>query len=70
MSVCVSAAVCVCVCVLVCAGYNSEPVDIVTSSLVWWYFLTISRSSSSIKSLGQGQGHPMENANLATWTSV
>ena len=42
-----------------------------TSFLVWWYILTIFRSSLSIKrSLGQGQGHLMENAIFATWTSV
>ena len=43
--------------------------------MVWWYILTISRSSLSIKvigsrSLGQGQGHLMKNDNLATGTSV
>ena len=60
---------CVCVCVSVRA-ITCEPVDIETSFLVWWYILTISRSNLSIKVIGQGQGHLMENANFATWTSV
>ena len=46
-----------------------QTVDIETSFLVWWYILTISRSRVS-RSLGQGQGHLMENANLANCTSV
>ena len=34
------------------------------------YILTISKSSLSTRSLGQGQGHTLENANLVTWTSI
>ena len=63
----------VCVCMSVCLSVwaiTFEAVDIETSFLVWWYILTISRSSLSIKVIGSGQGHPMDNANFATWTSV
>ena len=38
-----------------------EPLDIETSFLVCSYILTISRSSLSIRSLGQGQGHMRKN---------
>ena len=64
--------VCVCVCVSVLSVWaiTFEPVDIETSFLVWCYILTISRSSLSIKVIGQGQGHLMENASFTTWTSV
>ena len=43
--------VCVCVCLFVRA-ITFEPVNIETSFLVWWYILTISRSS-----LSEYQGH-------------
>ena len=56
---------CLCVYLSVWA-ITFEVVDIETSFLVWWYILTISRSSLSIKSLGHGQGHLMENAIFAT----
>ena len=68
-----SSCLCVCVCVSVCLSIwaiTFEPADIETSFLVWCYILTISRSSLSIKVIGQGKGHLMENANFATWTSV
>ena len=51
LSVCVFVCVCVCVFVSVCVSVQPitfEPVDIETSFLVWWYILTISRSSLSI----------------------
>ena len=67
MSVCVSLSVCVCV--FVCLGLTFEPVDIETSFLVWWYIVTTSMSSLSIKVIGSSQGHLIENANFATWTS-
>ena len=56
----------VCVCVSVCLSVSVwaitfEAVDIETSFLVWCYILTICRSSLSIKVIGQGQGHLMEN---------
>ena len=46
--------VCLCICLSVCLSVSVraitfEPVDIETSFLVWWYILTISRSSLSIK---------------------
>ena len=47
-----------------------EPVDIETSFLVWWYILTISRSSLSIKVIGSRLRSHSGNANLDTWTSV
>ena len=42
----------VCVCVCSVRAITFEPVDIETSFLVWWYILTISRSSLSIKVIG------------------
>ena len=52
-SLCVRACehVCVCVCVAVWA-ITFEAVDIETSFLVWWYILTIGRSSSSVEVIG------------------
>ena len=47
----VSVCVCVCLCPSVWA-ITFEAVDIETSFLVWWYILTISRSSKSIKVIG------------------
>ena len=47
--------VCLCVCVSVCLSVRAitfEAVDKETSFLVWWYILTISRSSLSIKVIG------------------
>ena len=47
--------VCVCVCLSVCESVwaiTFECLDIETSFLVWWYILTISRSSVSIKTIG------------------
>ena len=49
MSVCVS--VCLCICVSVQA-ITFERLDTETSFLVWWYILTISRSSLSTKVKG------------------
>ena len=46
VSVSVSVSVCV------CSAITFEQVDIETSFLVWWYILTISRSSLSIKVTG------------------
>ena len=56
-----------CVCLSVRA-ITFEPVDIETSFLAWWYILTISRSSLSIKVIGSRSSH--ENAPLTTWTSL
>ena len=49
--------VCVCVCLCVCLSgsvqtITFEWIDIETSFLVWYYILTISRSSLSIKVIG------------------
>ena len=49
--VCVCLSVCLSVCVSVQA-ITFEAIDIETSFLVWWYILTISRSSLSIKVIG------------------
>ena len=52
--------VCLSVCLSVFLSVQAitfEPLGIETSFLVSRYILTISRSSLSIKSLGQGQGH-------------
>ena len=40
---------CVCVCVLSVRAIPFEAVGIETSFLVWWYILTISKSSLGIK---------------------
>ena len=48
--------VCVCVCLSVQA-ITFKGVDIETSFLVWWYILTISRSSLSIKVIGSRSLH-------------
>ena len=47
---------CVCVC-LSDWTITFEPVDIETSFLVWWYILTMSRSSLSIKGIGSRSSH-------------
>ena len=57
------------VCVSVWA-ITFEPVDIETSFLVWWYILTISRSSLSVKVIGSRSRSSHGNANFAAWTSV
>ena len=67
--VCVSLSVCLSVCLFVRA-ITFEPVEIETSILVWWYILTISRSSLSIKAIGSRSRSYHGNANLGTWTSV
>ena len=45
-----------------------EAVDIETSFLVWWYILTISRSSLSIKVIGSRSRSSHGEANFDTWT--
>ena len=53
--VCLCPSVCLSVCVSVCLSVQTitfEPLHIGTSFLVWWYILTISRSSLSIKVIG------------------
>ena len=83
MCICVCISVCVCVCVCVhtsvcvsvclCLSVQAitfEAVDTETSYLVWWYILTISRSSTNIKVIGSYQDHVLKNAYLAKWTSV
>ena len=62
----------VCVCVSVCLSVflsvqaiTFELLDIETSFLVCRYILTIPRSSLSIRSLGQGQGHMRKNDSFA-----
>ena len=62
MSVCLSVCVSVCVCVSLQA--ITFEVDIETLILVWWYILTISRSSLSIKVIGSRSRS--SHANLAT----
>ena len=57
LSVCPSVCLSVCpsVCPSVCLSVQTitfEPLHIGTSFLVWWYILTISRSSLSIKVIG------------------
>ena len=52
---CVSQSVCLSVCLSVQA-ITFEPIDIETSFVVWWYILTISRSSLSIKVIGSSSG--------------
>ena len=47
-----------------------EAVDIETSFLVWWYILTISRSSLSIKDIGSRSRSSHGNAHFATATLV
>ena len=52
---------CVCVCVSVCVpvwAITFEAVDIETSFLVWWYILTIPRSSLSIKGIINNEIYP------------
>ena len=44
--------VCLCVCVCLSVWAITFDIDIKTSFLVWWYILTISRSSLSIKVIG------------------
>ena len=54
-SSCLCVCVSVCVSIYVCVSVQAitfEPVDIESSLLVWWYILTISRSSLSIKVIG------------------
>ena len=54
-TVCVCVSVCLCISVSVCVSVQAisfECLDIETSFLVWWYILTISRSSFSIKVIG------------------
>ena len=51
---------CVCVCVCVCVSVQAitfEPLHIETSFMVCRYMFTITKSSLSIKVIGQGQGH-------------
>ena len=52
--------VCLSICLSVCPSVQAitfEPLHIETSFLVCRYIFTISRSSLSIKVIGQGQGH-------------
>ena len=61
--------VCVCVCLPVCLSVQAitfEAADTETSFLVWWYILTISRSSSSAKVIGLMSKSFIENAYLAS----
>ena len=56
--------VCLSVCLSVFLSVQTitfEPLNIETSFLVCKYILTISRSSLSIKVIGQGQGHMRKN---------
>ena len=67
--VCVYVWVCVSVCVSLCAclGCNFwKNWHRKTSFLVWWYILTYLVQVWVSRSLGQGQGHLMENALFAT----
>ena len=66
LSVCVC--VCLSVCVSVCLSVPTMTLELLklgTSFLVYSYILTISRSSLSIKSLGQGPGQ-MKNLHFFT----
>ena len=49
---------CVCVCLSVCSGHNFWCIEIETSFLVWWYILTISRSSLNFKVIGSRSRPP------------
>ena len=68
--VCVCVCLSVCLCLFVCLGYNFwtswHRLHFWCGGTSWQYLGQVWVS----RSLGQGQGHLMENANLATWTSV
>ena len=60
---------CLCVSVSV-LSITCEWVDIETSFLVWYYILTICRSSLSIKVIGLRSRSSHGNVNFGTWTLV
>ena len=67
---CVCVSLSICLCVSVCSGYNfwsswHRNFIFLYDGISWWY---LGKGQVS-RSLGYGQSHLMENANLAKWTS-